>query len=56
MSYRKFESLTMMMDLIFFRKFPKTFWINWFPVKRRYIRDNNAPFMNKTLSKEIMKR
>ena len=56
MSYRKFESLTMMMDLIFFGKFAKTFWINWFPVKRRYIRGNSAPFMNKTLSKEIMKR
>ena len=25
-------------------------------VKKKYIRGNNAPFMNKTLSKEIMKR
>ena len=26
------------------------------PHKKKYIRCNNAPFMNKTLSKEIMKR
>ena len=26
------------------------------PRKKKYIRGNNAPFMNKTLSKEIIKR
>ena len=26
------------------------------PCKKKYVRGNNAPFMNKTISKEIMKR
>ena len=53
-SYQNFQIVPMMMDLITFRKFVETLQISQLSTKK-YIRGNNSPFMNKTLSKKIMK-